>query len=630
MSRLADAIALASGCKPEFREMVFARHMGLAVVGKDTSTVSQGVPAFWFARALEPGQMASMWRPFAESVWVQRAIRIIAGPISAVSPDFYPRSPVVTGRRNKRYRSPKSVFRNSDAAVDSPQLESFLSAPARGLGYSDFIEATVGWLKMEEAFWILSDNTLAVPYPKLRAPDPIIIAQPYRMRHYVDNGELVGWTYNDPSGKQWKLLPEQVIQIKGWNPYDPWRGLGEYESAQIASEADWLAGKFGRNLMANNGDTGPFIVAKSGLPADDQRDQIIAALREKRHAQLRGEFKPMFVTGDIEVQDPKISSVDAPFISQRIENRHEIAAAFGIPMSMFDIKAAYSMGADSDIFWLINFTCIPTGAKICGALSTLAQRLFGLDLEILLDWEQHPVLQAARRSRLKDADGLWAKGMPMRSISDYLDLGIPDYEGDDVGYLPINVSPATGEEAEAANAPITSDDYSEVNPDQADNPDAPEPVKEMLRILRAGPRQPSEVRKPENKARWEAHMRRRSGYVKLIQSKTSKVFLEFRAKALKHLHAAWQKDVVNKSLLDIIFDPEAFNRDLQNSLNNPMNAVLGGSVADLMAEIGRTENPWTMPPKVSQAFIERRQAKLASVSDTARSQLQTVIEGADK
>ncbi len=622
----------------------------LKVIQRDSSSVSQGVPAFWFARALEPGQMASMWQPFRESVWVQRAIKIISGPVGSVPPDFYPRNVQVgTSRRDvrsrsviKSYRSSSglAVKRSADAAIEVPQLSDFLREPVRGLSYADFVEATIGWLKMEECFWLLSDSTL-VPFPqaKSRKPDPIIIAQPYRMRHILgDDGELAGWTYQDVLGKQWTLLPDQVIHIRGWNPYHQFRGLGEYPSAQIAAEGDWLAGKFSRNLMGNNGDTGPFIIAKNGIPTDPQRDQIIAALREKRHAQLRGEFKPMFLTGDIEVQDPKIGSVDAPFIQQRIEARHEIAAAFGIPMSMFDLKAAYSIGADSDIFWLICFTCIPTGAKLAGGLERLAKKLFGLDLEVLLDWDQHPVIQAARRARLKDADGLFSKGMPMRQISDYLDLSLPEYEGDDIGYLPINLTPAVPTEPDdTTQTPLKPDDFSEV-PTESGNPDAPEPVQEMLSALR-GCSHPSHSshashRSPKNKQLWENHMRRRSAATKLLQSKASKVFNDFRVKALKKLDATYGRKsiegVTSRSLLDVIFSKDDFGSALTEALRNPIHAALESSVADLMSEIGRADDPWKMPPADAIKFIRSRENKISGVSETAFSQLKTALESAVK
>ena len=625
LMNFAAAIALAAGVRPEFRVEALQRIMtGGEAIQKDSSFGEfNGVPAYWFARAIEPGAMAAMWQPMAESVWVQRAIKTVSLPISSVSLDFYPRgTEAFAGPRRRRYFTGqgRSVHRAADATLDLPQVRAFLEEPVEGLSYADFVEASVGWLKLEECFWLLSDTAL-VPFPQARTSlDKIIIAQPRRMRHVIEGGVLIGWTYTDLQGKAWTLLPDQVIQIKFWNPYNPWRGLGEYASARIAAEADHLCGKFERNLAANNGDTGPFIIAKNGVPSDPQREQMIAELRAKRQAQLRGDFKPIFLTGDISVEDPQIKSVDTAFIASRLEKRHEIYAAFGVPMSMADVVASYSIGSASDWFRLITETCIPNGAKFCGALGQLIRRLIGQDVEVLQNWDEHPVMQAVRRERMVSADSLFAKGVPMSVANEYLDLGLPDYQGIDIGYVPINLTPVTGDTAEEQAAPLTDDDYAEGKPTEGnEGNEGTKAVREMLTALR-----PGAVAKARNKERWLAHMRRRSGYIKLLQSHASKVFFSYRAKALKILHATYGK----KSLIDIIFDKDAFSRDITGTLRNPMNAVLEGAVNDLMAEIGRTDDPWKMPAKAALDFIKQRENKISGVSDTAFDQLKTALTNA--
>lgn len=45
---------------------------------------------------------------------------------------------------------------------------------------------------------------------------------------------------------------------------------------------------------------------------------------------------------------------------------------------------------------------------------------------------------------------LWDRGMPMRTISDWLDLGVPEYTGDEVGYVPGSALPSDVATAETA------------------------------------------------------------------------------------------------------------------------------------------------------------------------------------
>ncbi len=329
-----------------------------------------------------------MYRAFEQSTWVMRAIKKIAGPIAAVELHFT--------REGQRFH---------DA-----ELEVFWEMPGAGLSRTDLIEATVGWLKLEgEAFWLLDDSWLAALGPHTPGSNPagpatpIQMARPDRMRHVVKNGELEGWEYVDGAGRRALLLPEQVIQLKLWNPYSDFRGMAELKPCRDAAEADFLAGKFNLNLMRNYGVQGAYVIAKNGLPLDGQRQQIIDQIREKRELAQRGVFKPVFLDGDITIEDPKIRVPDGDFIAARLQNRHEVFIAMGVPPSMADVKASYSIGSASDWFMLIAETCIPLGEKICQAINQVLRRQGTGDVRASFDWDEHPVVQAVRRERADTA-----------------------------------------------------------------------------------------------------------------------------------------------------------------------------------------------------------------------------------
>ena len=86
---------------------------------------------------------------------------------------------------------------------------------------------------------------------------------------------------------------------------------------------------------------------------------MIRMLRAKREAASRGEFRPAFLSAEVSVEDPKAQALDAALVAQRIENRDEIAVAFGVPPSMFRTSASYSIGSASDYFRLIETGCMP-------------------------------------------------------------------------------------------------------------------------------------------------------------------------------------------------------------------------------------------------------------------------------
>jgi len=603
----------------------------------------QGVPAYWFARAIEVGGQETLFEPFKNSVWVQRAIKTVAGPVSSVPVMFFSARDEATGystsgraaqgpksRKMGRVEAWKRGRKNvqEEEALDLPAVEAFLREPAMGLGYADFVEASVGWLKLRgETFWLLTDD-LMVPFPEARKgpggrPPQIIIARPDRMRHIIENGELTGWSFNDADGKTFALLPEQVIQIKYWNPYDKWRGLGEYEPAHIATEADWLAGKFARNLMSNNGDTGPYIVAKTGVPTDAQREQIIADLKAKRQAQLRGDFRPIFMSGDITVEDPQVRSVDSSFVAQRLENRHEIYLAFGVPPSLADVKAAYSIGSASDFYQLISNTCVPTGEKFCDGLERLVAKLFDLQVEAQLNWDDHPVFQEVRKERLASIDTLANRGMPMRDISDYLGLDLPEFEGDKIGYLPINVTPA---------GDVTAEPEPSTDPALAENDQSAQANDNPIKSLIAAIKSP---RKTKNHLLWEKKMRARVGVVRAYTSKVTRLLSQYRATALKKLAthggtkglaSGHEEKAVTKSIVDFIFDPVQFGKELVMSINPVTQLALQTAGSAVLDELGRKDDPWKMAPAKALEYIRGREQPVMGCGETARAQLNTALQ----
>lgn len=252
---------------------------------------------------------------YRQSTWVHAAIRSVTSPITGVSLRFY--------------------ANDVDLDENNPVV-AWWQNPAINLTLKEFVESTGGWQKLAgESFWLLDDTWFESRAEKSK----LIVARPLDMRHIIQNGQLVGWVYTDAGGAQHNLLPEEVIHMKQWNPYNPWRGLGELDAARIAIETDYAAGRYARDTFRNAGDAGAYVTSKSGIPSEAQQAQIVAALREKRAARMRGDYRPVFLAGDIAVTDPQVQAPDAAFVSNRQLSRHEIFIAFGVPASMSDVIA---------------------------------------------------------------------------------------------------------------------------------------------------------------------------------------------------------------------------------------------------------------------------------------------------
>jgi len=553
-----------------------------------------------------------MVRPYAQSVWVQRAIKKVTQPISSVPVRFYV---------------------DNDEVTDDA-LTRWMEAPARGLSRPEFMEAAASWLKLSGEFFLLMGDDMLQPFA-MPGYSQVILARPDRIRHIVDRGSLIGWSYRDGAGMEHSLLPDQVIHRRLWNPYDDFRGLGEYEAASIAAKSDYLAGTFAKNLMANNGDQGVYVVARGGMPSDEQREQIVNSLRAKRAAQQRGEFRPVFLTGDITVEDPKIASVDANFSANRLQNRHEIFIAFGVPPSMADKMESYSVGSASDWFILLTETCIPTSRIVCSAIDGVLDR-FGLpDVTAECDFDEHPVMQAVRRERIDTGLKLWSTGVPMSQINDYLQLGMEPFAGWDIGYLPFSVAPAGAALPDVA--PEFGEEPIEPEPDAveamaralaqtaADDEPAPNYCGCDPQHLRASDRDPRELNQ------WREMMVKRRAVINDYIAKFNLQLMVARSEVLRNIESKKMLSALNRAAAaDFIFSLDKFAARLKTALRNSATNALQVAGKQLLEEIGKKDDPWRMPPEAAQRFLATRDNRIGDAAQNVFDQVMgTLREGLD-
>lgn len=578
----------------------------------------------WFARMLDPDDQGSrhpLRHPMKQSVWVMRSIKKVTEPILTVPLEFK-----LMGQDG------------TETVLKDPALKSFWANPVKNLDYRQFIMALGGWNKLKgEWFIILDDTWFHVGMKK----NPLILARPDAMQPIIAKsngitamkGELVGWRYTDASGNHHDLIPEYVIQHKEWNPDDEHRGLAEMDAARLSAEGDLLQGKFASNLARNNGDQGVFVVAQGNPPNEAQQKQIVAALREKRQAALRGENRPIFLSSDIKVEDPKIQTPDADFVAQRMENRHEVAIAFGVPPSMFDVTASYSIGSASDRYELIQGTCIPLSEKIAGTCAQITRLFLGMapnaPLSASFNWDSHPVMIQVRLERLVAADKLWVKGVPMKTCNDYLKLGLPEYAGWEKGYLPFNVVP-TDEPFDPKNDPAMAETPPKVSAD---------PAKTLRNLFAIRTASVEETKaKSKREAMWKEHQAYRQGSVKNYRTKINKVLFAARSEVLAKIAAHYtpSKSVAETSVgkagaaARFMFDLHTFAAEFKKETDSAARSAFDEAGQQVYDEQG-IDDPWVSPPAKVKEFLAKRENRLSNVPQEVYDTINgEITDGVDK
>lgn len=585
---------------------------------------------------------------YRESLWVYAAIRRIHQPIASVPLEFTTQA---TGSVRRRAA-------DSDVAFDDPRLAAFWDSPAVGIeSLGQFVEALVGWRKLAgEAFVILGDDAV-VPFPEVsQSFSRVIVARPDRMRHVVRDGVLVGWEFTDAAGHRHALLPEQVIHSREWNPYDEWRGLGAVEVAMLPAETDRASAVFARNLAAAQGDQGVYVVAKSGVLDETQRTQIEALLRQKRELQARGVFRPVFLTGDVEVQNPLVRSLDAAALDARRMSAAEVFVALGVPPSMTKEAASYSIGSASDYFRLICDTCMPEGAAVAAVIARVSSIMLGRQVWAGWCWDEHPVLQEVRRERMASVEALWGRGVPMRTISDYLQLDLPRFAGDETGWLPISVVPA----AEAASVGLDPGPEGEpASPAPVAPPDPSDPVAMAMDAIRrrSGPAATAPQQRAGS-AEWRRHMRHRVEASRAYASAFSRVLFSARAEVLANIARESRRSAQDANplpphhpggenarqgvavtrrghsdsgrttragVMDLVFDLMAFTKALKVAFRRVGERTLDLALWQFAREIGR-EDPLVYPPAAAMRFLDGRENRLEGVADEVFASVKSSIQ----
>lgn len=309
---------------------------------------------------------------------------------------------------------PIAVFENG---VRRKTLPDILGKPHPQMNWLQFIELVVIWLCLRgEAFIVPSKEGVS---------GGCFVLDPSDFREIVAHGALQGWgLYVDRNrvdvGKT-VLLPEEVIHIRLPNPFDLFRGCAPLSAAMLPAETDFAASQFTRGSMLNNADTGLIVTGPEGWePTPEQKERILSALRERKRSAGVAD-QPLLLFGGLKVDKPSISVADFNLLGQRQYSRREICAVFRVPEQLlgFNEDSNRSVSETMRIAFFEN-RILPLCNRLAPELDKLVP---GMEFKFMTN--EHPVMQEARRERVKVAKDLHEMGMELHAISEYLDLDLP-------------------------------------------------------------------------------------------------------------------------------------------------------------------------------------------------------------
>lgn len=310
----------------------------------------------------------------------------------------------------------------------------------------------------------------------------------------TDSGEIKGYLYN-PQGRlnenSLPILPENMMHVKLPNPSDPLQGLGfglsPIQPMAQSGDVDNNITEFLKMFFQHGA------MPTGALKLEDMTldDDSVAEIKEKWMEIYGGSSN----WSDIAVLDSTMSyekigmsfkEMDFTVIDQRNESR--IMLPFGVPAELLPIR----LGLEGSTF----------------ANKEEARRWFWEDtmtyeLDLFLDTYKaylttdngvFPIFDTSKVHALKkdisklvnSAKELWTMGVPAKIAYTTVGLPVPDYPGNDIGYLPFNIMPVlpSGEMTTPQDNTNNSNDNDDSTEDSSQNETDDENTKQVKKNSR--------------------------------------------------------------------------------------------------------------------------------------------------
>lgn len=221
----------------------------------------------------------------------------------------------------------------------------------------ELIESTVTYQELTgDAYWFKERGPLNVPV-KLH---PL-------MSQYVrivrdSQAQLVGYLYGKTESDRIALEARDVIHFRYPNPADPDYGLSPMEAAFGAVNLLEAQQEYQTNMFDNGGMPEVGIIVK-GEVNEAERKKLYSEWKQKFASKRRGD-KAIVLQGDMDIKTFGYNPSDTGLEFTQKFSREEVAAAFGIPLTLIQLSEASRAGAEAGNYSYMAYTILPKLRRI--------------------------------------------------------------------------------------------------------------------------------------------------------------------------------------------------------------------------------------------------------------------------
>jgi len=324
---------------------------------------------------------------------------------------------------------------------ESHPLQSLLSQPNPEMDFNELMRLSMSQLDLcGNTFWTKvrsgsdGNGKLVFLYP---------VPKPYAMQVASGDGYTKSrYKYQDGSTRI-DFKPQDIVHFAYTNPDNMLFGMSPLQAGGRAVDIDVQASKFQHISMGNRGlPDGIFSLDHESATREDY--EITREIVREQYANQQNARAP-WVLFNGSWQQMSISPAELDFINSRKFTREEICAIYSVPPPMvgiYDNATLANINTARQIFW--HDTIIPLLDELSSHLNHALVPEFGKfsDLRISYDTTDVQALQENYSAKVDNAVKLFGLGVPMNEVNRLLELGLPDIEGGDVGYINAGLIPA--------------------------------------------------------------------------------------------------------------------------------------------------------------------------------------------
>jgi len=354
-------------------------------------------------------------------------------------------------------------------AIESgPAWDLIFNNPA--MSWQKFITETVGHYALSrDVFWVFIDKQPGRP------PREVHVVSGAQMHAITHNGrtdgQLVGWQFRG-SDVPVNFSIEEVYQVKNFNPYDRFHGLGPATASKLNIDYIYAATLFNFASLENGADPG-VILTTAGRPTPEEI-RLLRDTFDARHKGSANAKRTALLTGGMDAKTLAMNMVDMQMAELTNLSGARVCSTFGVPPAMVGLvtEAQYAHGPAQRDF--IFNTILPLCSLLSGELTSGLLGRFSPDQQQLsskstsirnrgyrtarrkaidrqeklflwFDTDVHPTVQEATREIAEQTLKFTQSGVPLNQLIEAHDLpyDVAKIPWGDEWWIPMGQVPAS-------------------------------------------------------------------------------------------------------------------------------------------------------------------------------------------